>query len=429
MNLKKLSLASLFLVLSCSFGWAQDAAEGEEPVTDPNVNATFVKMTSVTQLVPGNRFLFVVPSNKYGTGFVAMACPDGDHRNGVGVSGSESAIDKDMQLIFCDAVNVDTNTPVAFVLGDGGKDNNGNDTFTFYDEVEEGYVSAPSNNGNNFPISTTLNDRARWTVVYTNGVFEVRNVADPNKYIEHRDNGTPEFVASSKNNQHAYLFVQYSAEERITLARSNGGDDLNYYATAYVAKDMKLDEKMAAFDVTPLPTTTETQELALTEVVPAGEILGAYTPVILRFENEDVDAAPYKDLPIYTLVTTERTQETHLQGTLEDIDAPANSFKLRKQAVEDETGEEVGTVAFFKADGTSILANKAYYVLGEAAEEGEETGEVKVLTFSFSGATGIEKVNTPQEVNNGAIYNLAGQQVNKNYRGIVLKNGKKFLNK
>ncbi len=423
MNVKKLSLASLFMLLACSFGWAQETTEVEEI---SNVNATFVKMTSVTQLVPGNKFLFVAPSQTYDSGYAVMAGGDRqDHRNGLAVTVTTSNIDKDMEIIKDVTVNVDQTTPYAFTLG--GDAENG---FTFYDELAGGYLAAPNNNGNTFPILTSAdNDRARWIVVYADDHFEIYNKAANDKFIEHRDHGQPEYVASNKHNAHAYLFVQYSSEERITLARSNGGDDLNYYATVYFGKDMKLDEKIAAYDVEPVPTTTETQTLKLKEIVAKGEILGAETPAILMLQNDDPDADPYVDYPIFTLATTERTQETNLQGTLETIDAPENSFKLRKQAVEDETGEEVGTVAFFKAEGTTILANKAYYVLGEAAEEGEETGEVKVLTFSFSGATGIEKVNTPQEVNNGAIYNLAGQQVNKNYRGIVLKNGKKFLNK
>lgn len=39
--------------------------------------------------------------------------------------------------------------------------------------------------------------------------------------------------------------------------------------------------------------------------------------------------------------------------------------------------------------------------------------------------TGINSINA--EENDGAAYNLAGQQVGKNYKGIVVKNGKKTL--
>lgn len=42
--------------------------------------------------------------------------------------------------------------------------------------------------------------------------------------------------------------------------------------------------------------------------------------------------------------------------------------------------------------------------------------------------TGISTVKAATE-NNSAIFNVAGQQVSKNYKGLVIKNGKKFVNK
>ena len=41
---------------------------------------------------------------------------------------------------------------------------------------------------------------------------------------------------------------------------------------------------------------------------------------------------------------------------------------------------------------------------------------------------GIEAVKANQLVN-GAIFNLAGQKVNANYKGVVIQNGKKFIQK
>lgn len=43
------------------------------------------------------------------------------------------------------------------------------------------------------------------------------------------------------------------------------------------------------------------------------------------------------------------------------------------------------------------------------------------------GTDGINVVKT--QVDNGAIYNLAGQKVNENYKGLVIKNGKKYIQK
>lgn len=52
-----------------------------------------------------------------------------------------------------------------------------------------------------------------------------------------------------------------------------------------------------------------------------------------------------------------------------------------------------------------------------------------VKVIDLDGTTqGIEAVKANQLVN-GAIFNLAGQKVNANYKGVVIQNGKKFIQK
>lgn len=50
------------------------------------------------------------------------------------------------------------------------------------------------------------------------------------------------------------------------------------------------------------------------------------------------------------------------------------------------------------------------------------------LFFADDVPTGIQSITTAKD-NNGAIYNLAGQRVDASYKGIVIMNGKKFINK
>ncbi len=44
-------------------------------------------------------------------------------------------------------------------------------------------------------------------------------------------------------------------------------------------------------------------------------------------------------------------------------------------------------------------------------------------------STGIQTIASMKAAADGAIYNLAGQKVDKNYKGVVLMNGKKIVNK
>ncbi len=69
------------------------------------------------------------------------------------------------------------------------------------------------------------------------------------------------------------------------------------------------------------------------------------------------------------------------------------------------------------------------------AKKGDVTitydGGANFYSFEFisGGATGIKNVTSETSVKSDAIYNLAGQQVSKDYKGVVIQNGKKFLNK
>jgi len=58
------------------------------------------------------------------------------------------------------------------------------------------------------------------------------------------------------------------------------------------------------------------------------------------------------------------------------------------------------------------------------------TGAGATLTEPLTiGTTGIETLTATSNARNGVIYNLSGQQVDSNYRGIVIKNGHKYIQK
>jgi len=57
------------------------------------------------------------------------------------------------------------------------------------------------------------------------------------------------------------------------------------------------------------------------------------------------------------------------------------------------------------------------------------SGGTNFYAFILKTATGIYTIDSTKVINNGAIYNLAGQKVNENYKGIVIKNGKKYIQK
>lgn len=54
--------------------------------------------------------------------------------------------------------------------------------------------------------------------------------------------------------------------------------------------------------------------------------------------------------------------------------------------------------------------------------------QIGIWGFEYTSSAGIETVKAVKDVN-APIYNLAGQKVNNDYKGVVIQNGKKFMNK
>lgn len=73
------------------------------------------------------------------------------------------------------------------------------------------------------------------------------------------------------------------------------------------------------------------------------------------------------------------------------------------------------TITFSFSDADYTGKNKQAFVAGE-------------VTYEEGDPAGIDNV-TVAEDENAPMYNLQGVQVDENYKGIVIKNGKKYLNK
>lgn len=102
-------------------------------------------------------------------------------------------------------------------------------------------------------------------------------------------------------------------------------------------------------------------------------------------------------------------------------------------------------LAMIKGANTYTIKNVKWYVKDGSNAEGKTpenlinaTGTsnfwVKIgagtSPYEYGTSTGIENVVNGNVVNgNDALYNIAGQRVNKDYKGIVIQNGKKFINK
>lgn len=96
-----------------------------------------------------------------------------------------------------------------------------------------------------------------------------------------------------------------------------------------------------------------------------------------------------------------------------------------------------GNAVFAPTEAGTLAAGKAYYrirrdqdKLAKAIKDG--TAAAKVIFFSIGGngeTTGINGIENEAKKNDSIMFNLAGQKVQKSYKGMIIMNGKKFINK
>lgn len=84
----------------------------------------------------------------------------------------------------------------------------------------------------------------------------------------------------------------------------------------------------------------------------------------------------------------------------------------------------VGNGALYESTGNTTMKGFRAYIAAKSAEIKEQVGEVKLFIDGL--ATRVSEING-MAAENGVIYNVAGQRVNKAQKGIFIVNGKKVV--
>ncbi len=119
-----------------------------------------------------------------------------------------------------------------------------------------------------------------------------------------------------------------------------------------------------------------------------------------------------------------------------DSDANGTLYMQFENGYEIDEGDEVKWNNIHEAIGQQPNTN-TYALTDAAGSKSMVMARSKASTNVFiikmvinrGGSTGIGNIEVVAPQFNGAIYNLAGQKVGEDYKGIVIKNGKKFINK
>lgn len=206
------------------------------------------------------------------------------------------------------------------------------------------------------------------------------------------------FTASNGRKDIKTITVKYAKLETLTTAASGFATyaadyDVNYSALGLTTYAITLDE-----------ANNKVSYNRFEGVVPAGKAVlvqgTASTPYALTPAEGAADETFTTDLKASDGTVTAADDKIYAFGTLNG----KSGFKLVN-------------------NGIKIPAKKGYLQL-------TGTTAAKPTFFAFDGiGTGISHIEADAALENAAMYNLAGQRVDKSYKGVVIVNGKKMLRK
>ena len=189
----------------------------------------------------------------------------------------------------------------------------------------------------------------------------------------------------------------------------------NYYSTFWSSTAAyQVPEGVTAYTGKVEDSTSEPNTSVLKLTAIEDGIIPASQGVILRLTTEDNGEGKKQIALVKTMATGTWSGTNALMGTDVATTLGANEYALS-------LGQN--GVGFYLWEGKSIGAHKAYLTLPSSFG-------AKAFIFQFDDdPTGIESLTPALSEGEGAAYNLNGVRVDDNYKGIVIKNGKKIYQK
>ena len=143
----------------------------------------------------------------------------------------------------------------------------------------------------------------------------------------------------------------------------------------------------------------------------------ANTPVFIHSAQNKADGYTFTGVEVKNATPTQTAEGFNFVGTYTATTVPVGNYFINSSN------------KFFKAgdDKTNIKGTRATFEPVGAATSAKGLG----FNVTEDGTTtAINSITMQEELNvNAPMYNLAGQQVTKAYKGVILQNGKKFINK
>lgn len=210
--------------------------------------------------------------------------------------------------------------------------------------------------------------------------------------------GYVEIICSTSGYLYSITVTQYSA--------SVGTKSERNYASYVTPEKLNFSsaDGITAYIATGLNGGNDAVVLSSVDVVPAG------TPIIVKTDTQGATV----DVPVTSADASDVSGNKLVEGDGSAWNAVAGT-----------TYYYLASDKFHEATSGNLKAGKAYL----AIVSGGGAHELNIVFDDASGTTGIAELQNSKTAAQGTYYNLNGQRVNANHKGIVIVNGKKFMNK
>ncbi len=299
--------------------------------------------------------------------------------------------------------------------------------WTFATSIEAGkylYFNTPTSgsSGSNY---LNLGDDAtvlgsQWTisfddkgnaVIQTNYNKESVDDNHPDRYIRY-NSSQPRFACYTGTQKPVQLYVESDLED-VTLTIKAVG-----YATLYYSdRALKVPDGVTAKTYKVVGgKLAESKKYVAGSNIPAGEA------VVLKGAAGE-----------YTFLVTSTTEPKDADNMLKGSDeAEMTTGGNYYYALQAKAKDGSGGPGMYWMNSTGAAfengAHKAYLALDEKFAEAQSVGGAKSFYLFDEATTGISSIGAETD-DRTEMYNLNGQSVDRGYKGVVIKNGKKFLKK
>lgn len=357
-----------------------------DKVIDPNI-IKYKKVTSIEELVEGGIYVIVNKSNNVALGFI--------NSNNFGDAVSVAITDDGVATF--DTENSATN-PYELKLG------RTTDAYTL--TSLQASIGATESGEKTF--STTSNQQ--WKITFTSeGNADIVNSTFDRGIRYNKDTKDFRLYGSSSG----ALKVQLYKKDVPSFTIGNDKFATFYSADAYIMPEGVTGGTITAAD-------TESGKLTINYVYTAGTPVPAKTALLLKGEPKTYS---------YTTTTSEATApEGNLLHGADAVDAEGKTYVKGtnvKYYILSHSTDAAKKLGFYwaAADGAAISYQEPYAFLAIDA-----AGSAPIM-LSIDGDDDTTAINgiTNDTITDNTMYNLAGQRVNANAKGIIIINGKKVI--